>query len=84
MPTTKQMGCGGQWSYLNFFPCELCLSKNNTSACENILTSNRTTKHKEYCSDMVGKMWGKKHVYYYVYNQMKKQLVEIDFPNSVK
>ena len=72
MSTIKLEGCGGINSFLNLFTCSSCISKNDKQACADILKRNRTTKHKEYCSDMIGRMWNKKCVTYYIGNENRK------------
>jgi len=70
MTTTKVYGCGGRYSFLNFFPCSSCISKENIQDCKDILKNYRTSKHKEWCSDMHGRMWNRTPVEYYKLNPL--------------
>ena len=85
MPTTKVYGCGGRYSFLNFFPCSSCISNNNFQDCEDILKNCKTQKHKEWCSDMIGRMWGKTPVEYYRWDESKQtwETVDINETNGI-
>ena len=71
MTTTKVYGCGGRYSFLNFFSCSSCISKEKIQDCKDILKNCRTSKHEEWSSDIQGHMWGKTPVEYYKFNPSK-------------
>jgi len=57
MATTKEFGCGGRYSTIQFIPCRICPIKNDKLRCRStiLIGAGYLGIHKEWFTDLAGK-----------------------------